>query len=110
MSDDVSHLQAVFGEVEGIPEDAARKEFDVLFWGPVYISKLVSPFPLLSCADIDQWKPVSTSQTAKTVREVNEKGQGAVIFNVSSAGGFSGNPGLAFYSAAKFGVFINIQV
>ncbi|PPQ65795.1 hypothetical protein CVT26_000380 [Gymnopilus dilepis] len=71
---------AVFGEVEGIPEDAARKEFDVLFWGPVYISKL----------------------TAKTVREVNKKGQVAVIFNVSSAGGFSGNPGLAFYSAAKF--------
>ena len=29
------------GEVEGIPEEDARKEFDVQLWGPVYISKLV---------------------------------------------------------------------
>ncbi|KAG5730213.1 hypothetical protein E4T56_gene11666 [Termitomyces sp. T112] len=71
---------AVFGEVEAISEEAARKEFDVQLWGPVYISKL----------------------TVKTVREVNEKGQGAIIFNISSAGGFSANPGLAFYSASKF--------
>jgi NAD(P)-dependent dehydrogenase (short-subunit alcohol dehydrogenase family) len=71
---------AVFGEIEGIPEEDARKEFDVQFWGPVYISKL----------------------TAKTVREVNKKGQGAIIFNVSSAGGYNANPGLAFYSASKF--------
>jgi len=71
---------AVFGEVEGIPEEDARKEFDVQFWGPVYISKL----------------------TAKTVREVNKSGQGAIIFNVSSAGGYNGNPGLAFYSSSKF--------
>lgn len=33
--------QAVFGEVEAIPEDAARTLFNVQFWGPVYISKLV---------------------------------------------------------------------
>ncbi|PPR01295.1 hypothetical protein CVT24_006370, partial [Panaeolus cyanescens] len=71
---------AVFGEVEGIEEEAARKEFDVQFWGPVYISKL----------------------TAKTVREVNKKGQGAIIFNVSSAGGYNANPGLAFYASSKF--------
>lgn len=71
---------AVLGEVEGIPEEDARKEFDVQFWGPVHISKL----------------------TAKTVREVNKPGQGAIIFNVSSAGGYSANPGLAFYSASKF--------
>ncbi|KDR77719.1 hypothetical protein GALMADRAFT_278758 [Galerina marginata CBS 339.88] len=72
---------AVFGEVEGIPEKDARKEFDVQFWGPVYISKL----------------------TAKTVREVNKPGQGAIIFNVSSAGGFNANPGLAFYASTLEG-------
>jgi len=71
---------AVFGEVEAIPEKDARIEFDVQFWGPVYISKL----------------------TAKTVREVNKKGQGALIFNVSSAGGYNANPGLAFYASSKF--------
>ncbi|KAF8958852.1 hypothetical protein BDZ97DRAFT_1840305 [Flammula alnicola] len=70
---------AVFGEVEAIPEEAARKEFDVQFWGPVYISKL----------------------TAKTVREVNKKGQGAIIFNVSSAGGYNANPGLHFTVLAR---------
>ncbi|KAF9485695.1 NAD(P)-binding protein [Pholiota conissans] len=70
----------LFGEIEGIPEKAARAQFDVQFWGPVYISKL----------------------TAKTVREVNKKSQGATIFNVSTAGGYSANPGLAFYSASKF--------
>ncbi|KJA29615.1 hypothetical protein HYPSUDRAFT_31561 [Hypholoma sublateritium FD-334 SS-4] len=71
---------AVFGEVESISEEAARTLFNVQFWGPVYISKL----------------------TAKTVREVNKKGQGALIFNVSSAGGYNANPGLAFYSSSKF--------
>ncbi|KAF9464295.1 NAD(P)-binding protein [Collybia nuda] len=71
---------AVFGEAEAISEEAARTEFDVQFWGPVYISKLA----------------------AKTVREVNKKGQGALIFNVSSAGGYNANPGLAFYAASKF--------
>ncbi|KAF9533225.1 NAD(P)-binding protein [Crepidotus variabilis] len=71
---------AIFGEIEGIPEDAARKLFDLLFWGPVYISKLA----------------------AKTVREVNKPGHGAVIFNISSAGGYNASPGLAFYAAGKF--------
>ena len=46
---------------------------------------------------------ITKFQTAKTVREVNKPGQGAIIFNVSSAGGFIGNPGLAFYSSGKFG-------
>ena len=46
---------------------------------------------------------ITKLQTAKTVREVNKPGQGAIIFNISSAGGFSGNPGLAFYSSSKFG-------
>ena len=42
-------------------------------------------------------------QTARTVREVNQPGQGAIIFNVSSAGGFNASPGLAFYASSKFG-------
>ena len=46
---------------------------------------------------------ISKLQTAKTVREVNKPGQGAIIFNVSSAGGFNANPGLAFYASSKFG-------
>ena len=44
-------------------------------------------------------------QTTKTVREVNKPGQGALIFNVSSAGGYNANPGLAFYSSSKFGAY-----
>ena len=34
---------------------------------------------------------------------MNRPGQGAIIFNVSSAGGFNANPGLAFYASSKFG-------
>lgn len=34
---------------------------------------------------------------------MNTEGHGATIFNVSSAGGYNGNPGLSFYSASKFG-------
>lgn len=39
----------------------------------------------------------------KTVREVNRQGQGAIIFNVSSSGGYEAEPGLAFYASSKFG-------
>ncbi|KAF9547695.1 NAD(P)-binding protein [Agrocybe pediades] len=71
---------AIFGEVEGIPEADARKEFDVQFWGPVHICK----------------------KTAATAREVNPKGSRVTIFNISSAGGYNANPGISFYSASKF--------
>jgi NAD(P)-dependent dehydrogenase (short-subunit alcohol dehydrogenase family) len=31
----------LFGEIEGLPEVEARKQIEVLFWGPVKISKEV---------------------------------------------------------------------
>lgn len=40
---------AVFGEIEAIPEEDARKEFEVQFWGPVRIMKEVRHD--LSCVD-----------------------------------------------------------
>lgn len=35
---------ALTGEIEGIPEDDAKMQFEVQFWGPVRISKEVSQF------------------------------------------------------------------
>lgn len=32
---------AVFGEIEGIPEEDAKRQFDVQFWGPVNVTKEV---------------------------------------------------------------------
>ena len=34
--------QGIMGEVEGTPVKAGRKQFEVVFWGPVYISREVS--------------------------------------------------------------------
>lgn len=31
----------LYGEIEGLPEEEARKQIEVLFWGPVRISKEV---------------------------------------------------------------------
>jgi NAD(P)-dependent dehydrogenase (short-subunit alcohol dehydrogenase family) len=39
--------QSILGEVEVIPDKGAHEQFDVLFWGPVYISREVSGVPLL---------------------------------------------------------------
>ena len=39
--------QSVLGEVEVIPIEDAREQFEVLFWAPVNISKEVSGGPLL---------------------------------------------------------------
>ena len=36
-------------------------------------------------------------------REDNPAGTGGHILNISSAGGFSGNPAMAYYNASKFG-------
>lgn len=38
----------LFGEIEGMPEEAARKQVEVLFWGPVHISNVVCPHHLRS--------------------------------------------------------------
>jgi NAD(P)-dependent dehydrogenase (short-subunit alcohol dehydrogenase family) len=37
------------------------------------------------------------------MRDINPPGHGGLILNISSAGGYSANPCLAFYSAGKFG-------
>lgn len=39
---------AVLGEIEGIPEETARKQVEVLFWGPVHITKEVSGVVILA--------------------------------------------------------------
>ena len=42
--------QAVLGEIEVCPLDAARDQFEIMFWGPVYICKEVSRLDtLLKC-------------------------------------------------------------
>ncbi|KAF9011873.1 hypothetical protein BDQ17DRAFT_1345015 [Cyathus striatus] len=71
---------AVMGEIEAIPEEDARRQFEVQFWGPVNISK----------------------EGVKLFRDLNPKGQGGTFFNISTSGGYNANPTLAYYSASKF--------
>ncbi|KAJ3521258.1 hypothetical protein NM688_g9038 [Phlebia brevispora] len=71
---------AVSGEIEGIPDDAARRQFDVNFWGPVNVCK----------------------QAVKFFRDVNPSGRGGRIVNMSALVGYTALPWLAFYSASKF--------
>ncbi|KAF8134284.1 NAD(P)-binding protein [Boletus edulis] len=66
------------GVVEGTSDEDARYQFEVNFWGAVRISR----------------------EAVKYFRE-NGIPAGRII-NVSSVGGFIGNPTLAFYSASKF--------
>ncbi|GBE81793.1 hypothetical protein BKA93DRAFT_738065 [Sparassis latifolia] len=68
------------GEIEDTPEAEARKQIEVLFWGPVRITK----------------------EAIKFLRDVNPPGYGGRVLNISSVGGYSSNPTLAFYSAGKF--------
>ncbi|KAH9946650.1 NAD(P)-binding protein [Amylocystis lapponica] len=68
------------GEIEATSDEEARKEMEVLFWGPVSISK----------------------KAVKFMRDINPAGQGGRIINVSSIGGYSSNPTFAFYSSGKF--------
>jgi len=71
---------AVLGEVEASPIEEGRAQFEVMLWGPVYISK----------------------EAVRVFREINPPGAGGRIFNLSSAGGYSAQPTLAYYNAAKF--------
>ncbi|KAF9464279.1 hypothetical protein BDZ94DRAFT_1282125 [Collybia nuda] len=73
---------AVLSEIEECPMDLARIEFEIMFWGPVHISK----------------------EAIRVFREVNPPGKGGCIFNVSSTGGYSSQPLLSFYNAAKFAI------
>jgi NAD(P)-dependent dehydrogenase (short-subunit alcohol dehydrogenase family) len=68
---------AIFAEVESTPEDAARTMFDVNFWGAANVSR----------------------EAIRVFRDVNPPGEGGRLLNVSSAGGFTGLPTFAYYSA-----------
>ncbi|KIJ27612.1 hypothetical protein M422DRAFT_784825 [Sphaerobolus stellatus SS14] len=70
----------LYGEIEATPDHEARAIYEVLFWGPVNITK----------------------QAIKFFREVNPQGHGGRVFNISSAGGYMAQPNLAFYNSAKF--------
>ncbi|KJA23930.1 hypothetical protein HYPSUDRAFT_39445 [Hypholoma sublateritium FD-334 SS-4] len=71
---------AIVAEVEAAPLEGAHAQFDVMFWGPVHISK----------------------EAMRIFREVNPAGEGGAIFNISSSGGYNAQPNLAYYNAAKF--------
>jgi NAD(P)-dependent dehydrogenase (short-subunit alcohol dehydrogenase family) len=65
------------GELEGFPEDEARKQMETMFWGPVHLTK----------------------ESIRIFREVNAPGQGGTIIQVSSIGGYLGFQGNCFYHA-----------
>ncbi|KAF5329572.1 hypothetical protein D9619_009001 [Psilocybe cf. subviscida] len=70
---------AVLGEAEAVPEDVARRQFDVNFWGVTNVSR----------------------EAVRVFREVN-KPHGGVLLQASSFAGTMGMAGIAFYCASKF--------
>ena len=71
----------ILGEVEGVPDDAARATFEANFWGSVHVAQ----------------------EAVKFFREVNEPGRGGRLIQMSSGTGIRGYPSVGFYSAAKHG-------
>ena len=69
----------LYGDAEGIPESDARVQLDTNFWGPVKITK----------------------EAVRVFREINPKGAGGVVIQVSSMGGYIGYPGGSFYHARQ---------
>ncbi|KAJ5538336.1 NAD(P)-binding protein [Penicillium frequentans] len=70
----------LMGDMEAITDSNARHQLETNFWGPVQI----------------------TREALRIFREVNPKGQGGTIVQVSSIGGFLTAPGHSFYHASKF--------
>ncbi|KAJ7197030.1 NAD(P)-binding protein [Mycena pura] len=70
----------ILAEIEATPDEAARHNFEVQFWGPVNI----------------------TREAIKFLRDVNPKGHGGLVINISSVGGYLANAGISFYNASKF--------
>ncbi|KAJ5614485.1 NAD(P)-binding protein [Penicillium herquei] len=68
------------GDMEAISESEARDQLETNFWGPVHI----------------------TQKALQIFRDVNFKGRGGTIVQVSSIGGFLTAPGHSFYHASKF--------
>lgn len=67
---------AILSEIEGTPDDVARQEFDVNFWGAVNVSQ----------------------EAVRVFREVNSP-PGGRLLQASSAVGFKAGTGIGFYSA-----------
>jgi NAD(P)-dependent dehydrogenase (short-subunit alcohol dehydrogenase family) len=86
--------------VEICPLEAAREQFEVMFWGPVHICKEVSDGRVVNMLNMLH----IVSQAIRIFREVNPPGDGGLIFNVSSAGGYFAQPSIPYYAAAKFGM------
>ncbi|KIJ60909.1 hypothetical protein HYDPIDRAFT_31787 [Hydnomerulius pinastri MD-312] len=71
--------QNVLGEVESLPEDEARRLFDVNFWGAANVTK----------------------EAVRVFRELNSPAGGRLL-QVSSRLGIVGGPASGYYSASKF--------
>ncbi|KAF5322445.1 hypothetical protein D9619_000101 [Psilocybe cf. subviscida] len=69
---------AIFSEIEGTPDDVARKEFDVNFWGAVNVSR----------------------EAVRVFRDVNSP-PGGRLLQASSVASIKTNVGLGFYAATK---------
>ena len=69
------------GEIESVPDADARAMFETNFWGAAWVSR----------------------EAVRFFREVNPAGAGGRLLQISSACGFQGVPGTAYYSATKFG-------
>ncbi|KAL2815095.1 hypothetical protein BJX63DRAFT_390429 [Aspergillus granulosus] len=68
------------GDTEAVSDEDARDQMETNFWGPVRI----------------------TRGALRVFREVNMAGQGGIIIQISSIGGWVGFPGNAYYHASKF--------
>lgn len=76
---------SMLAEIEGTPDDAAKKMFDVNFWGAMNVSK----------------------ETVRFFREVN-KPQGGKLWTASSTAGIFPFASLGYYSASKHGIIPGI--
>lgn len=72
---------SIIAEIEGTPDDVAKKMFDVNFWGAMNVSR----------------------EAVRFLREVN-KPQGGKLWTISSVAGFSSVASLGYYSASKHGI------
>ena len=72
--------RGVIAEIEGTPDDVARKVFDVNFWGGMKVS----------------------TEAIRFFREVN-KPQGGRLWNISSMASFFPFASLGYYGASKHG-------
>lgn len=68
----------VMAEVEGTPDETARKHFEVNFWGSANVSR----------------------EAVRVFREVNSP-PGGRLLQASSLGAIKANPGLGYYNASS---------